>query len=164
MLHNPTGIWQQPHLTMTKHAYRASNLANGDVNLVGAFDQTWSISHGSLTVITFEFACNSIYYFGETLEQESFSSRHFRCISSLVCGRISEKIYRLSRTLSFPAQFHECQNLPSIIFLVFLKHCRRPSTQTQGTEHACTISFIAALGNLHALTKLHLPWIELNMC
>jgi len=40
---------------MTKHAHRASNLANEDVNLVGMFDQTWSVLHGSLTVMTFEF-------------------------------------------------------------------------------------------------------------
>jgi len=68
MLHNPTGMWQQLYLTMMKHAHRASNLANEDVDLVGASDQTWSVSHGSLTVITFEFACISIYSFGETLE------------------------------------------------------------------------------------------------
>jgi len=61
---------------MMKHAHRVSNLANEDVDLVGAFDQTWSVSHGSLTVITFEFACNSICSFGETSEQESFFSRH----------------------------------------------------------------------------------------
>jgi len=53
---------------MMKHAHRVSNLANEDVDLVGAFDQTWSVSYGSLTVVTFEFACNSIYSFGETLE------------------------------------------------------------------------------------------------
>jgi len=35
MLHNPTGMWQQKHLTMTKHAHRVSNLANEDVDLVG---------------------------------------------------------------------------------------------------------------------------------
>jgi len=28
MLHNPAGLWQQAHFTMTKHALRASNLAN----------------------------------------------------------------------------------------------------------------------------------------
>jgi len=54
---------------MMKHAHRVSNLANEDVDLVGVFDQTWSVSYGSLvTVITFEFACTSIYSFGETLE------------------------------------------------------------------------------------------------
>jgi len=53
---------------MTKHAHRVSNLANEDVDLVGAFHQTWSISYGSLMLITFEFACNSICSFGETLE------------------------------------------------------------------------------------------------
>jgi len=30
---------------------------------------------GSLTLITFKFACKSIYSFGETLEQESFFSK-----------------------------------------------------------------------------------------
>jgi len=53
---------------MTKHAHRAINLANRDVDLVGAFDQTWSISHDSPMCMTFEFACDSIYSFGETLE------------------------------------------------------------------------------------------------
>jgi len=78
MLHNPAGMFQQVHLTMTKHAHRAINLANEDVNLVGAFDQTWTISHGSLTLMTFEFACKSICSFGETSEQESF---FLRCCS-----------------------------------------------------------------------------------
>jgi len=36
MAHNPTGMWQQKHLTMTKHAHRVSNLANEDVDLVGS--------------------------------------------------------------------------------------------------------------------------------
>ena len=63
---------------MAKHAHRASNLANGDVDLVGMFDQTWSVSCGSLTVLTFEFACNSICSSGETLEYESF---FLRCCS-----------------------------------------------------------------------------------
>jgi len=56
------------YLFMTKHAHRVSNLANEDVNLVGILDRTWSILYGSLTLITFEFACNSIYSFGETSE------------------------------------------------------------------------------------------------
>jgi len=43
-------------------------LANEDVDLVGIFDNMCSYFHGSLTLITFEFACNSIYSFGETLE------------------------------------------------------------------------------------------------
>jgi len=42
---------------MTKHAHRVSNLANEDVDLVGAFDQTWSSFYGSLMLTTFEFAC-----------------------------------------------------------------------------------------------------------
>jgi len=53
---------------MTKHAHRVNNLANEDVNLVGVFDQTWSSFYGSLMLMTFEFACNSSYSFGETLE------------------------------------------------------------------------------------------------
>jgi len=53
---------------MTKHAHRVSNLANKDVNLVGTFNQTWSLSCGSLTPTTFEFACNGIHSVGETLE------------------------------------------------------------------------------------------------
>jgi len=68
MLHDPTGMWQQKHLTMTKHAHRASNLANEDVDLVGVFDQTCSCFHGNLMLTTFEFACISICSFGETLE------------------------------------------------------------------------------------------------
>jgi len=36
---NPAGMWQQNHLTMTKHVHRVSNLANEDVDLVGALDQ-----------------------------------------------------------------------------------------------------------------------------
>jgi len=40
MAHNPTGMRQQKHLTMTKHAHRASNLAKEDVDLLEAFDQT----------------------------------------------------------------------------------------------------------------------------
>jgi len=53
---------------MTKHAHGVINLANEDVDLVGIFDQTWSFFYGRVTLITFEFACNSIYSFGETLE------------------------------------------------------------------------------------------------
>jgi len=53
---------------MTKHAHRASNLANEDVDLVGIVDQTWSYFHGSAMLITFKFACKRIYSFGETLE------------------------------------------------------------------------------------------------
>jgi len=40
--------------TMTKHAHRVSNLANGDVNLVGAFDQTWSVFVWKLNTVTFK--------------------------------------------------------------------------------------------------------------
>jgi len=68
MLCDPADLWQQVHLTMTKHTHRVINLANGNVDLVGAFDQTWSISHGSPMRKTFKFACDSIYSFGETLE------------------------------------------------------------------------------------------------
>jgi len=53
---------------MMKHAHRASNLANEDVNLVGIVDQTWSYFYGRATLITFKFACVSICSFGETLE------------------------------------------------------------------------------------------------
>jgi len=53
---------------MTKHVHRVSNLANGDVDLIGIFDQTWSSFYGRVMLITFEFACKSIYSFGETLE------------------------------------------------------------------------------------------------
>jgi len=65
---NPAGMWQQNHLTMTKHAHRASNLAKEDVDLVEAFDQTWSFSHGGLMLATFKFACDSSCSSGETLE------------------------------------------------------------------------------------------------
>jgi len=43
MLCNPAGMWQQEHLTMTKHVHRASNLANEDVDLVG--------KHGAVSVV-----------------------------------------------------------------------------------------------------------------
>jgi len=43
MLHNPTGMWQQVCFTMTKHAHRVSNLAKGDVDLVGSFDQNMEL-------------------------------------------------------------------------------------------------------------------------
>jgi len=43
MLYNPTGMWQQECLTMTKHAHRASNLANEDVDLVG--------EHGAISMV-----------------------------------------------------------------------------------------------------------------
>jgi len=68
MLHDPTGMWQQEHITMTKHVHRASNLANKNVDLVGIVDQTWSCFYGSVMLITFKFMCKSIYSFGETLE------------------------------------------------------------------------------------------------
>jgi len=45
MLHIPADLWQQEHVTMTKHAHRAINLANEDVDLVGMFDK-----HGSVSV------------------------------------------------------------------------------------------------------------------
>jgi len=54
--------------TMTKHAHRASNLANEDVNLVGVFDKTWSVFVWKLNATTFKFACKSICFFGETLK------------------------------------------------------------------------------------------------
>jgi len=53
---------------MMKHARRAINLANEDVDLVGIINQTWSHFHGRAMFITFEFACNGICSFGETLE------------------------------------------------------------------------------------------------
>jgi len=53
---------------MTKHAHRVTNLANEDFDLVGTFDNMCSYFYGSLTLITFKIACNSIYSFGETLE------------------------------------------------------------------------------------------------
>jgi len=65
MVHDPTGMWQQKHLTMTKHAHRASNLVKEDVDLVEVFDQTWSCSHGSLMLVTFKFACDSSCSSGE---------------------------------------------------------------------------------------------------
>jgi len=43
MLHNPTGMWQQEYLTMTKHAHRVINLANEDVDLVG--------KHGAISMV-----------------------------------------------------------------------------------------------------------------
>jgi len=39
-----------------------------DVHLVGAVDQTWSYFCGSAMLITFKFACKSIYSLGETSE------------------------------------------------------------------------------------------------
>ena len=60
---------------MMKHAHRVSNLAKEDVDLLEVFDQTWSISYGSLMLITFKFACNSSNSIGETLELESFFLR-----------------------------------------------------------------------------------------
>jgi len=63
---------------MTKHAHRVGNLANEDVDLVGAFDQTWSCFYGGAKLMTFEFACKSMCSFGETSEQESF---FLRCCS-----------------------------------------------------------------------------------
>jgi len=69
------GLWQQVHVSMMKHAHRVMNLANEDVNLVGTFDNMCSYFCGSLTLITFEFACDSIHSFGETSEQEGFFSR-----------------------------------------------------------------------------------------
>jgi len=68
MLCNPAGMWQQVHLFMTRHAHRVINLANEMSILLEHSIKTWSISHGSLTLVTFEFACKSIYSFGETLE------------------------------------------------------------------------------------------------
>jgi len=53
---------------MMKHVHGVSNLANEDVDLVGTIDQTWSYFCGRATLMTFEFACKSIYSFGETLE------------------------------------------------------------------------------------------------
>jgi len=57
------GLWQQAHATMTKHAHPVMNLANEDVDLVGMFDNMCSHFHGSLTLTTFEFACESICLF-----------------------------------------------------------------------------------------------------
>jgi len=60
---------------MTKHARRASNLANEDVDLIGMLEQTWSCFCSRAMLTTFKFACKSICSFGETLEQESFFSK-----------------------------------------------------------------------------------------
>ena len=68
MLCDPTGIWQQAHVTMMKHARRAINLANEDVDLVRMVDQTWILFCGRAMFTTFEFACNVICSFGETSE------------------------------------------------------------------------------------------------
>jgi len=43
MLYNPTGMWQQEHLTMMKHVHRVSNLANEDVDLIG--------KHGAISMV-----------------------------------------------------------------------------------------------------------------
>jgi len=52
---------------MTKHAHRVSNRANEDVDLVGLFDKHGGVSRLVLKLITFKFACKSIYSSGETL-------------------------------------------------------------------------------------------------
>jgi len=72
---------------MTKHAHRASNLAKEDVDLLEAFDQTWSFSHGSLMLTTFKFACSGSSSSGETLELESFFLRQSLLDSPLVVWR-----------------------------------------------------------------------------
>jgi len=82
-------MWWQVHLPKTKHTHCVINLANEDVDLVGAFDETWSIWHVSLTCLTFEFACSSICSFHETSEHESFFLRCCLLCLSLVCGRFS---------------------------------------------------------------------------
>jgi len=56
---------------MTKHVHRVSNRANGDVNFIGVFDDTWSVLCCSDKLISFKFACNCIYSFGETLGWET---------------------------------------------------------------------------------------------
>jgi len=74
---------------MMKHAHRASNLANEDVDLVGMFDQTRSYFYGRVTLITFEFACESICSFGETSEYESFFIKALFTAFRLLVGRVS---------------------------------------------------------------------------
>jgi len=71
MLHNPAGLWQQVHFTMTKHAHRASNLANEMSILLEHSTKTWSFLHGSSTITSFKLACDSICSFGETPGQET---------------------------------------------------------------------------------------------
>jgi len=66
MLCIPMDLWQQEHVAMAKHAHRAINLANADVDLIGTFDKTWSCFCCSLMLISFKFACKSICSFGET--------------------------------------------------------------------------------------------------
>jgi len=52
MLYNPTDLWQQEHVAMTKHAHRVRNLANGDVGLIGMFDKTWKCFWCSIALIS----------------------------------------------------------------------------------------------------------------
>jgi len=52
MLCNPTDLWQKEHVTMAKHAHCVSNLANGDVNLIGMLEKTLRCS---VMLITFKF-------------------------------------------------------------------------------------------------------------
>ena len=73
---------------MMKHAHRASNLANEDVDLVGTVDQTQSCFHGSVTLTTFKFACESLHSFGETSEQESFFVKVLFAVFHPLFGRI----------------------------------------------------------------------------
>jgi len=46
-LHNPADLWQQECIAMTKHTNRASNLANGDFDLVGATTHATAAGEGS---------------------------------------------------------------------------------------------------------------------
>jgi len=87
-LRDSAGLWRQARVTMLKHAHHAMNLANGEVDLVGALDKTRSCLCGSATLMAFKVARKSICSFGEALEWESFFSRccllHFvPCLRSI---------------------------------------------------------------------------------
>jgi len=77
MLSDPTCLWQQEHVAMTKHAHHVINLANEDVNLVGMFNKHGGVSralqHSQLSNL-----CNArICFVGETSDWESFFLRCF---------------------------------------------------------------------------------------
>jgi len=48
-MYDPTGMWQQEHVTMMKHAHRVSNLAKEDVKLSILVEE--SIKHGALSMV-----------------------------------------------------------------------------------------------------------------
>jgi len=98
-------MWQQKHLTMTKHAHREAILPMKMSISLERSIKTWSCFCGSLMLVTFKIACSGSSSFGETPELESFFSRQSLLDSPLVVWRLCGEEMSLVRLTFVAVEF-----------------------------------------------------------